>query len=704
MLQLNPKAPQGDGFYLTGTYTLAIVRYDEGRLNLAGAIAEYTFKPNPTDIADVTQIPNTISPDHAGGFYINVNEASVKTINIRGTTGQFPGQSTISRVVGSSTGSAASAMANLLGITEKPNAYTEFIKLRNFFRRWYQEIRTNPSDFAMLFVNHKDAEFYQVLPMDFQKVRTAARPLGYGYSITLRVIAEHTPAGYFDPRLSWLDRMEQIRSQISRWRQAINQAALISSYVTTSALGSLASFVAAPVRDSANFFNNLSSGLQGLAYTANALNIQGATSVDGLKNAADKLFVQTGREIKDTFAGSSYTSQQALQNAASNMVPPTRANVAAVFSGFDVVFGSSMELLSESTLQSEVQNFDLDSSQFDQYASFLDIQLNRFLAEELAPLPDVTPQADASDASRHMHQFARVGAAGYIKGQENVLSSASLAAETTFIGNTRHPQPTVNRTEKYYSLSYIAASVLGPWARSNDARLSPELNSFRRGFLGMTDPANLAPLYRVVEVTSTDTIHTLSRKYLGSWRRWFEIALINDLRYPYISKNGGQYCRRPGDYIYVPEPNAKVSVDLVERLLNITKTHDLVDLQSVFLGFDIAIGRDGDAVFDKFDYAHITGPKAFVQELSFILEGYGGLTFDRDPGPNMRIGHKSQGASSLSLWLGVLKQWLDNDPRVNEVESLKVVQEQDILNYYMKLRFENYDSAVTLSGNVMVGI
>ena len=219
----------------------------------------------------------------------------------------------------------------------------------------------------------------------------------------------------------------------------------------------------------------------------------------------------------------------------------------------------------------------------------------------------------------------------------------------------------------------------------------------------MRNPALLSPYYRVVKVSQADTIYSLADKHLGSWERWFEIVLLNDLRYPYISVDGGIYCRTPGQTIYIPEPGATVPVDLVEDLLRITRVHDRVTLEDAFLGFDIQIGWDGDSVFAKNDFAHVTGKSAFAQEVAFVLEGYGGLSVDPNAGPGFRIGSKSKGFASLSLWAGVFRQWLINDSRVSEVVALKVSQDKDAVYFWTKLKFEGYDEEIVLADNIRLG-
>ena len=711
MLRLSTKTPLDGGFYVTGRYTLAVVAVEEGVLRLDRTEAEYTFTPNPTDLDDTTMFANTVSPDQGGGFYVELSEIGTKTISIRGTTGQFPAQSQGGRILESiagATGRLAASTANLLGITDREDGYSEFIKLQNFFREWGARIRSDPSRYAMVFVNHKDVDFYQVVPIDFRKTRTSARPLQYGYAVSLRVISEFDPSGVFARQQSWLDRVDNIRSQINRWRQAINQAALLSSYLVSSSLSTFTATSLAPFSDMTAFFDNLAEGIQGAAFVANSSTIAAATSVEQLNDATARLFTtREGSVIAETrqmIASTNVSASVYPAASSSSFVPPTSSAMARIFAANTDVLWAAEEILNASLTTSAgmfiYSGIDTNSPYIDQYITALELNINGLIATEAAPLPEWSPSGRAGADSRAMHEAARAGLAGYVADSTSDLVSASLAEETQIIDGVRQPRDRTNDTSARYSLAYIAALVLGPWARGNDESISPELNSFRRGFLGMRDPSTLAPLYKIVDVSSTDTIYSLASRHLGSWRRWFEIALINDLKYPYVSTAGGEFVRKPGEQVYIPLETATVPVSLVERLLSITSVHDLVSLQDAFLGFDLELDYSGDMVFNGRDYAFVSGVKAFEQELSMVLDGAGGVTSDPTQGLGLRIGSKGKGGATAQLWGGYLRRWLSADPRVNDVVALKTFLDGDTVHFYTKLRFENYDSTVTVAGDV----
>lgn len=701
MLETNPRVGQNNGFLLTGQYSLLIVPIVDGDLQMDSPLREYVFEPNPTDVDVEDSIPNVVQPDQASGFYTEVNEISQRFVRLRGTTGQRSGgqRRGYTDDVRSAFGSLvpdSRRLTNLLSSGNRSDGYTKFMDLHNFFADWYRRIRSDPSNVAMLYINTKDAEILQVLPMAFTRPRTAGRPLQYGYTIALQAVAEYELTARMRQG-SWLERMNSIRTQVTRWRQAVNQAVLVATYMMSTSISSVYSTATSPIRDLTNTFRGMSAGIQGLSYTANCAQLAGISSVEEFTRAAEALWGSD--DVTSQLDMGGYNGGGLLPRSASEVVPPTRYSVGAVFEGVVDIFDATTEVVNVSNSGGAQPGLNPDDPFVDQYTASFDLWIGSILATELAPLSDYSPTGSASDAAGHMHQAARAGSAGYLSGREDEFTSATLAAETYLLDGVRHPA-VGNTSAQHFSLSYIASMVMSAWSRGNDTRISPELDSFRRGFLGMRNPATLSPLYRIVDIKGTDTVYTLAQRHLGSWRRWYEIVLINDLQYPYVSPAGGLSAKTTGESIYIPAPDASVPVELVERLLRLSGVHDLVKLQDAFLGFDIEIGSDGDAVYEKHDVAHVAGIKAFEQEYGIVLEGTGGVTPMRTPGLGLRIGTKSNGARTLTLWSGLLRAMFAGDSRVAAVDSLRVVQDASAVYFSSSLKFKNYDSTVTVAGTL----
>lgn len=85
----------------------------------------------------------------------------------------------------------------------------------------------------------------------------------------------------------------------------------------------------------------------------------------------------------------------------------------------------------------------------------------------------------------------------------------------------------------------------------------------------LLNPANITMPAAAVEkeVTGGDTIRTLALKYLGDEAAWKKLAIMNNLKPPYISANGGDGVLRPGDTILVPQSSTTTSSP-VSRTVN----------------------------------------------------------------------------------------------------------------------------------------
>ncbi|MHC4649161.1 MAG: hypothetical protein ACYTBJ_27225, partial [Planctomycetota bacterium] len=376
------------------------------------------------------------------------------------------------------------------------------------------------------------------------------------------------------------------------------------------------------------------------------------------------------------------------------MTPPTRdATYDALLPGSQIVADTFVKLLTNiNGATFETSSLWLDNPNLESYSDSLDLLFSAYLAVDQAPLPENTPTGDAGYETRDMHRAARVGGAGVVSDRVHELSSASLDGETEMLTDSttsteaRHAKR-LQKSIKTYTLSHLASMVLNNWARSHSERLSPQLNAFRAWFLGMRDPASFSPLYRDVRIQGPETIYSLAQKHLGSWEKWPVIALVNGLKYPYVSPQGGAYQVGYGGTISIPIEDSKIPVEVIEDLLQIQEIHDVPTKLDLFLGFDVEVNPiSRDMVYTTYDIAHIAGIKAFEQEVALVFEGSGGVISNPYDMPAIRIGTKSGGKVTLEFYRSALKNWFTNDYRVKSVSA--------------DLTFENFDESTTVAGSL----
>ena len=96
-------------------------------------------------------------------------------------------------------------------------------------------------------------------------------------------------------------------------------------------------------------------------------------------------------------------------------------------------------------------------------------------------------------------------------------------------------------------------------ARSSDQDLidAGALSSSREfsTYTSMTD-------YRVA---AGDSLQSIAAKKLGDGAKWYDLAVLNGLRYPYVSPSGGPGVVKPGDVIAVPQLTGRATIAKVSE-------------------------------------------------------------------------------------------------------------------------------------------
>ena len=98
------------------------------------------------------------------------------------------------------------------------------------------------------------------------------------------------------------------------------------------------------------------------------------------------------------------------------------------------------------------------------------------------------------------------------------------------------------------------------------------------------------PVFASVEtrfVGQSDTIQSIAAKFLGTPVRWRQIALLNNLKPPYISSQGLPGTKKPGDAILIPSSAPSTTTVAPSTVLGTKRTDPLT---SQLLGRDLLLG------------------------------------------------------------------------------------------------------------------
>lgn len=199
----------------------------------------------------------------------------------------------------------------------------------------------------------------------------------------------------------------------------------------------------------------------------------------------------------------------------------------------------------------------------------------------------------------------------------------------------------------------------------------------------------------LVTITGFDTMFSLAKRVLGDAARWKELALLNNLKAPYISEQGdGKAVLRPGDRIRVPafggapetgvEEDREDADELVRRLGRDIKLVSLAD------------GTKDFAVNDRGDLELVEGADNLAQaiEARFSTEQGELMTHPRY-GVQAPIGTKAQLRSLVEFQLNVRASVL-SDSRIGAIERLQFFLEGNVLTVDAAFRVADVDERVTV--------
>lgn len=185
--------------------------------------------------------------------------------------------------------------------------------------------------------------------------------------------------------------------------------------------------------------------------------------------------------------------------------------------------------------------------------------------------------------------------------------------------------------------------------------------------------------FRYAEVKSTDTLESIAAEALGDGARWYELAVLNDLKYPYITAAGLEGTVAPGDSVLVPvvgsvnQGSARVPTSTPDSVLFGTNLALTVQMSSsgrplVGLAIDKRTNRDCKLV---------TGLGNLQQALQMMIwTSRGAISFLPGYGLKDPVGYGSTQASATIMRLN-LRELLLSDSRVDQVSNMRFVAEGD---------------------------
>ncbi|MDD2277418.1 MAG: hypothetical protein PHP56_12905, partial [Smithellaceae bacterium] len=184
------------------------------------------------------------------------------------------------------------------------------------------------------------------------------------------------------------------------------------------------------------------------------------------------------------------------------------------------------------------------------------------------------------------------------------------------------------------------------------------------------------------------------------WNRWQELVLINNLEYPYFSKDGKIGTVKYGESILIPV-NTDISINDLYHLEEILKKHTLLNITDTYLGFDIRSKNNDIVLNHQLDFEFIAGINAFMQAIDLLLTTHLGAKITMPLyGNPIEIGSKAPNIFDLKLYQEYIRKTLLKDDRVKEIKELRLSIENNVYRVRLSIEVKTLDNTLTLGGEI----
>ena len=207
------------------------------------------------------------------------------------------------------------------------------------------------------------------------------------------------------------------------------------------------------------------------------------------------------------------------------------------------------------------------------------------------------------------------------------------------------------------------------------------------------------------EVTGGDTIRTLALKYLGDEAQWKKLALMNNLKPPYISAVGGDGVLKPGGTILIPRTTASTVALSVSRTVNPDASSEALRPMMKRYGRDLRLLEAGGELRDFTttsggDIDVVEGIDNVIQaiKIKFSTE-VGELPTHPSFGAKYSVGTKLGMATVQEFALNTRRTFFQ-DPRIEEINSMEIFAVGDQLFNKTRLKLIGADAEIPFTFSV----
>ncbi len=521
-------------------------------------VEQFTLPINPTELSITTPFAITTSVT-LGGIIEEHNGSPLKMISIQGTTGYFPlkgiatqtktglGNAIIGGVLTGTKAIAGSVRQAISGNkftppglvkdneTARGTGYFQFMLLRNFLESYAALKKTSAGqNHRLALVVWKDSEAWLCSPMSFELKRSASSALEYMYSIQLKAWKRFNPKGGAKPtpftHLPVVRDPNALAKALNTFRAA-RDVLVGAKAVLTGFRADVDHTLFLPMRETGMFIKDAI----GVGITANDL--PGEILMDA-KNSIIQLISSTAVSPDGTNQGAAEATRRLLLDlGVVTGISDTQATA------YNPPTGHSHR---QDELGLGPNNAHPANKVFEHPEKYTAL---------LESIAIGSLQMRPSTVKRIVEERERIrkkSRADFESHRDSVMSLASDYADFVGAGGSTYstiynrPQPTATRTptdddwEVLFNLNQIAMEynrLAASTATDNRNKLTAMeyiAGQAHRSGIPFSVPASAF----AVPFSYGSTLEMLAGRYLGNPDRWSEIAILNNLRPPYVDEVG----------------------------------------------------------------------------------------------------------------------------------------------------------------------
>ena len=533
--------------------------------------------------------------------------------------------------------------------TNSKSGYEYFHELRNYFRA-YAELKKDPEqkNAQLVFKNRKDNEFLIVEPMKFSMKR---RSFLYDYSIILKVVGMRGPViaggflgeifstidGYIDlvtdfaltGRRIFNNFIDTVRVTEQEFVGAILEPIEAYTLAIKSAYGLPLTIADVP----SQFINDLSNGTK-----VSILQVAATEKKSGNVRYAN---------VKIPSNPKRYVSEN--PSVALNVIPyDIKENI-----GIDLMTPQERSRLAKETL------------------NFLEIP-RKFYSDLRSELKA------ARDNITERFGFGDTDYNDFI-GRDQRFS----------IGGSVEPSTKEVKILKGFEYSLKALDLLLSSDELFRDTLETRVDSYKNSYDQFITDFDVPQSAMEIVLPDNKSLEDLASQYLGDASRWIEIAIVNNLKSPWIDENStSRRVKKPGDKILIPKASSTGKSNIP-----ITKTYPISEGLSETernLGVDIRIDKNFNFVMNNAnDFSLIAGganaAQAVILKMSYEV---GSLKYHPQIGVGLAIGEKIRNGEDVrdSIYSSIL-----SDTRFSGINDLTFLQEGGTTNLRFNLSVRELD-------------